>query len=378
MRTRLSALLIAALLLTGLAGPAAPARAAAPLEIAVQDDGVLLRGSTALRAQAWQHIKQLHASYVRVNVYWNDVVSTPNAKKRPKTVRYSLADYDRLVKQARSNGVGVQMTLGISAPAWATSTRKVGKTNPDPKLFAQFAADMARHFKGKVGRYSILNEPNLAVWLKPVKTSAAQYRKLYALSYSSIKRASPSAKVFFGETAPFARKKGSGTQPLTWIAQVLKGAKLKTDGVAHHPYAFKLAPNKPYPAKGSVSMGSISRLSSALKTYAARGQLRTPAGKVPGIYLTEHGYFVSGPQAPSYRNTQALPVATRAKYWTQSLDIASKTSGVRQLLSYQLYPSPPRATWDTSILSPTGAPTSPFEAIAEWAQDAGSAVVQPR
>ena len=77
MRTRLSALLIAALLLTGLAGPAAPARAAAPLEIAVQDDGVLLRGSTALRAQAWQHIKQLHASYVRVNVYWNDVVSTP-------------------------------------------------------------------------------------------------------------------------------------------------------------------------------------------------------------------------------------------------------------------------------------------------------------
>lgn len=366
-----------AVLLLAVAGPPA-ARAASPLEIAVQDDGPLLRGSTQLRAQAWQRIGQMRASYVRVNLYWNDVVSNPTARSRPKQVRYSLADFDRLVAEARSHRVGVQMTLGISAPAWATGNHQVGKTNPNPKLFAAFAADMARHFKGKVARYSVLNEPNLVVWLKPAKTSAAQYRTIYALSYSAIKRADPRAKVFFGETAPFARTKASGTQPLTWIAEVLKGARLKADGVAHHPYAFKLAPNKPFPAKGSVSMGSIGRLSAALKAYAARGQLRTPAGKAPGIYLTEHGYFVDNPGAPAYRRTQALPATTRATYWTQSLDIARKASGVRQLLAYQLYPSPPQATWDTSILTPNGEPAPPFTAIVDWAARAGSGLVTPR
>ena len=210
-----------------------------------------------------------------------------------------------------------------------------------------------------------MNEPNLAVWLKPVKTSAAQYRTIYPLAYSAIKRASPSAKVLFGETAPFIRTAAAGTQPLPWIAQVLEGARLKADGVAHHPYSFKVSPLKPWPAKGSVSIGSLGRLVSALKGYAKSGQLRTPGGGVPGIYLTEHGYLVNSPGAPAYRRTQSLPATTRARYWTQSLNVARRTPGVRELLSYQLFPSQPGATWDTSILDAAGEPTLPFTAIAD-------------
>ena len=339
--------------------------AAAPLELGVQDDGVLLRGSDALRGLAWKRIGELKADDVRVIVPWSDVVSGSTATRRPARISYRLTPFDRLVREARSHGVHVQMTLALPAPAWATSTDRVGKTNPDPKLFAAFAGDMARHFKGKVGRFSVMNEPNLAVWLKPVRTSAAQYRTIYPVAYSAIKRASPSAKVLFGETAPFTRSPAAGTQPLPWIAAVLNGVRLKADGVAHHPYSFKVSPLKPWPAKGSVSIGSLGRLVSALKGYAKSGQLRTPGGGVPGIYLTEHGYLVNGPDAPAYRTTQALPETTRARYWTQSLNIARRTPGVRQLLSYQLFPSPPGATWDTSVLDTDGAPTLPFTAIAD-------------
>lgn len=369
---RSSLLLAAALLLCVLPATACGSRAssgaraaAAPLELAVEDDGLLLRGRDGLRALAWKRIGELRADYVRVIVPWNDVVSSPSAKRPPARPSYRLTAFDRLVREARSHGVKVQMTLALSAPAWATPARKVGKTNPNPKLFAAFAGDIAKHFRGKVARFSVLNEPNLAVWLKPVKTSAVQYRTIYALSYSAIKRASPSAKVFFGETAPFIRKANAGTQPLPWIAQVLKGARLKADGVAHHPYSFKLSPLKPWPAKASVTIGSLGRLVSALKGYAKAGQLRTPLGGVPGIYLTEHGYLVNGPDAPDYRSSQSLPATTRARYWTQSLNIARRTSLVRQLLSYQLFPSPPGATWDTSILDASGAPTPPFTAIAD-------------
>ena len=349
----------------GTRAPAGAHRAAAPLELAVQDDGLLLRGSTVLRALAWRRIGELRADYVRVIVPWTEVVSSPNARRRPARIHYRLTAFDRLVREARSHGVKVQMTLALSAPAWATSTHRAGKTNPDPKLFAAFAGDMARHYRGKVARFSVMNEPNLVVWLKPAKTSAVQYRTIYALSYSAIKRASPAAKVFFGETAPFTRTAAGGTQPLPWIAQVLKGARLKTDGFAHHPYSFKVSPLKPWPAKGSVSIGSLGRLVSALKSYAKSGQLRTPGGGVPGIFLTEHGYLVNSPGAPAYRRTQSLPATTRARYWTQSLNAARRTPGVKELLSYQLLPSPKGATWDTSILDDTGAPTLPFTAIAD-------------
>ena len=360
--------LLACVLPSSACGTGTPSRAhtaAPPLELAVQDDGLLLRGSDVLRALAWKRIGELDADYVRVLVPWNDVVSSPSATRRPARVTYRLTSFDRLVREARSHGVKVQMTLSLSAPAWATSTHRIGKTNPDPKLFAAFAGDMARHFKGKVGRFSVMNEPNLAAWLKPVKTSAAQYRTIYPLAYSAIKRASPPAKVFFGETAPFIRTADAGTQPLPWIAAVLRGARLKTDGVAHHPYSFKVSPLKPWPAKGSVSIGSLGHLVSALRLYAKSGQLRTPGGGVPGIYLTEHGYLVNGPRAPASRTTQSLPATTRARYWTQSLNIARRTPGVRELLSYQLLPSQPGATWDTSILDDTGAPTLPFTAIAD-------------
>ncbi len=383
MRVRVIAVLVCALSLAGFAvamaqtpsRPATAHAAATPLEIAVQDDGLLLRGSDVLREHAWERIGELQASYVRVIVPWSEVVRSSTAKRRPSPVRYTLTAFDRLVSEARANGVQVEMTLALSAPAWASGNGRVGKTNPNAKLFAAFAGDMARHFKGKVSRFSVLNEPNLVVWLKPAKTSAAQYRTIYPLAYSSIKRANPNAKVFFGETAPFARTAAAGTQPLPWIAAVLKGARLKTDGVAHHPYSFKVSPLKPWPAKGSVSIGSLGRLVTALKGYAKSGQLRTPGGGTPGIYLTEHGYLVNSAGAPSYRTTQALPATTRARYWTQSLNIARRTPTVRQLLSYQLYPSRPTATWDTSILDDVGNPTPPFTAIQDWAAAAPAGTV---
>lgn len=367
--------LAAALAATAFASTAA---AATPLEIAVQDDGVLLKGGDAERAQAWERIRQMRTSWVRVNLYWNDVVSSPTAKRVPKRIRYTLGQFDRLVSEARASRVRVQMTLGTSAPAWATSTRRVGKTNPNPRLFARFAGDMARHFKGRVGRYSILNEPNLIYWLNPVKTSAAQYRKLYPLAYRAVKRADSRAKVFFGETAPFTRSKKKGTDPITWIRRVLKGARLKADGVAHHPYAYRTAPTKSFGSRNSVTMGTLPRLNKLLKSAAKRRELRTPAGKVPGIYLTEHGYFVDGPAAPSFRRRNALPAATRARFWRQSLQVARRTSNVRQLLAYQLYPSAPTATWDTSILDVAGNPTPPFSSIVAWVNGASGAVAQPR
>ena len=109
------------------------AAADTPLEIAVQDDGLLLRGRDGLRALAWKRIGELNADYVRVLVPWNDVVSSPRARRRPRASATRLTAFDRLVREARSHGVKVQMTLALSAPAWATSTGRVGQDQPGPQ-----------------------------------------------------------------------------------------------------------------------------------------------------------------------------------------------------------------------------------------------------
>ena len=61
---------------------------------------------------------------------------------------------------------------------------------------------VAAHFKGRVDRYAIWNEPNLSAWLAPSSTSPAQYRSLYKTAYTAIKTVDPKAKVLFGELAP--------------------------------------------------------------------------------------------------------------------------------------------------------------------------------
>ena len=81
-------------------------------------------------------------------------------------------------------------------------TSKVGGYKPDPVKFAAFVRTVAAHFKGRVDRYAIWNEPNLSAWLAPTSTSPAQYRSLYKNAYTAIKTVDPNAKVLFGELAP--------------------------------------------------------------------------------------------------------------------------------------------------------------------------------
>jgi hypothetical protein len=195
MRFRLPLALLAAALLALVGAPSASA--AAPLEVAVQDDAQFLFGN---RGPALDAAQALGAVYIRANVAWAGTAPSPKSRRAPAAPVYDFSRYDGLIAEAAARGLRVQLTLTGPAPAWASGAHKVGIDRPDAKRFGAFAAQAAAHFRGRVTRYSVWNEPNWHGWLRPekvcrrgrcTKSGAARYRALYVAAYSAIKRFDP-------------------------------------------------------------------------------------------------------------------------------------------------------------------------------------------
>ncbi|HEX8067129.1 MAG TPA: cellulase family glycosylhydrolase [Thermoleophilaceae bacterium] len=357
-----------------LASPA-PAGAATGMEVALQDDAVLVSDAYYGREKALDRARELRVSTIRVNVLWSSVVgSSATRRSRPSPVRYDFGSYDQLVNAALARGLRVQMALTGSAPAWATGNRRRGVYKPKYRYFEDFAEATAQHFRGLVTRYSIWNEPNHVGWLAPIKSQPGLYAQLYKAGYRAIKRVDPSAEVLIGETAPFATSSRVATPPLAFLRGVLrvnrswKGSRkyaLEADGFAHHPYDFRHSPTYRYPGSDNVTLATLSRLTQALDRLARYQMLRTPKGRRLDVWLTEYGYMGSG----RYRVSDAR----RGSYLKYAFDRARRNSRVRQMLQFLLVqPGSEYRFFDTSLLPRRGGETRAFRSLRSWAASAAS------
>jgi hypothetical protein len=347
------------------------------MELAIQDDAVFVNGqySRWRGDKPYTSGRALGITRQRVNIQWAYTMSEAqfNARNKPAAVNYSFASYDALIDKAAEHGVRVHVSLTGPAPRWANAKRFVPKRGwykPNATEFGKFAALAAEHFKGRVDRYSIWNEPNYKTWLGPLSSGPALYRQLYAKGYAAIKAADPRAKVLIGETAPFS-KRGYSTSPLAFLRAVTcvnkkyKRAhscpKLKADGYAHHPYDFGHAPNYQYPGADNVTIGTLSRLTKALDKLSRAGVLRKNGGGKMPLYLTEYGYFASG--------HRALSKSLRSKYLKQAYSIALKNSRVKSQLQYLLV-SPPRTArasfFDLGLVTTSGKRNPGYNALQSW------------
>jgi hypothetical protein len=368
---------------------AAPASAAPGLELAVQDDAQLLSENAGVRGSALDAAAGLGAVYIRANVAWASASPNPTARRAPAAPVYDFARYDRLVDEAAARGLHVQLTLTGPAPAWASGAHKVGVDRPDARRFGAFAAQAAAHFRGRVSRYSVWNEPNWHGWLRPekvcrgrrcTKTAAGRYRALYVAAYKAIKSTDGTAQVWIGETAPSLRKNRSGaplsTAPLKFLREmtcrdgIVRGCRgtLKADGYAHHPYEFTHAPNWRDPNPDNATIGTLGRLRSTLSALSRARALRYSGGGAMPVYLTEFAYFSSG--------SRALSPAKRASYTRQALALALKAPGVRQLVYYQLIDPPAHVGWRSGLMDPAGQPHPVFVAVRDFVMQNASRLAQ--
>ena len=356
------------------------------MEVALYDDPVLLARHYYDRDRALQNARELGVTRLRVFVNWAGVMGRQRESTEPPAEpTYYWGIYEEIIDAAARAGIRVQLDLTGPAPRYATGDKEMGMTRPDPARYAEFAKAAATRFKGRVDRYSVWNEPNHDGWLRPSAEAPKLYRALYVAGYAAIKGADPGAAVLFGETAPYHGTRAMA--PLTFLRRTLcltpkykvdgkclagmpEGTRkrtLRTDGYAHHPYDFRNAPNYKFRGADNVTIGTLSRLTSALDRAARAKALLAPKGRrAPFVYLTEFGYFASGERAQ-------IPENRRVKYLPQAFAIAQKNPRVKQMLHYGLAAPPSTyagAAFDFGLLQSDGTPRATYGPLVKWAKRA--------
>jgi Cellulase (glycosyl hydrolase family 5) len=385
-RALLTALVLAAAVLTGCLIAPGDTRAARGMELAIQDDSLFVQGNKRFAGnKAFDYAKSLGVTRIRVNLLWAYTMPQAqyDARRKPAAINYNFTQIDQLIDRAAANGIRIHLSLTGPAPRWANAKRASTPKawyKPSAAQFGEFASVAASHFKGRVDRYSIWNEPNWKTWLGPLKSAPALYRSMYVRAYAAIKKADPRAQVLIGETSPYGRP-GLSTAPLAFLRKVAcvnssyrrvrKCPKLKADGYAHHPYDFRHSPSFQYPGSDNVTIGTLSRLTRALDRLRRSGALRPARGGRMPVYLTEYGYFASG--------KRALPAKTRSRYLKQAYSLALRNGRVKSQLQYLMLvlPRGSDSTFNTGLVSRTGKRLPQFNALRGWYRANRSKVKRP-
>ena len=277
------------------------------------------------RDGAFTELQGLGVHALRIVLYWHDVAPEADSRIKPKVDTtdpgvYDWSKYQPVLDRAHELGWTVQLTLSGPVPKWATNGARDTVTRPSPNEFRMFVTAASRHFGDEVSRWSIWNEPNHPDFLGPQydsrhrPVSGSVYRGLYAAALRGLAAAGDTKPVLMGETAPVGT--GKDVAPLTFLRQALclsstykkagKCAKLRVDGYAHHAYTTRQGPFYKPSGPNNVTIGVLSRLTSALDKAARAGVVKA---RLP-IYLTEFGiqstpdpqYGVSFQRQAEYRS----------------------------------------------------------------------------
>lgn len=372
--TVLAALVAAAVavaLLVPAAGAADTRRSANPASIGIFDDTEIVHGDPAL---TFPLLRGLNTGLVRATLWWggpNGVARTsPTIPTDPADPAYDWAPYDRLVRNATTEGITVLFTL-LGTPSWANGGRGWNRAPDDPTAFGAFAQAAATRYGGAfavdgtalpaVNRWMIWNEPNNPVFLRPqyvreggrwVVQSARDYAALCNAAVTGIRAGQRGARIACGGTAPRGNNAASSSRPsvspIAFLTAMRAAGARGFDAYAHHPYYGKRqeTPSTPPPAAENgapataVTLGNIDRLEAALdRTYGRRKPL----------WITEYGYQTSPPDL-----LMGVTLAEQARYLRQAVEIVRADPRIQLFVWFRLRDEEPLTGWQSGLFAADG------------------------
>jgi hypothetical protein len=342
----------------------------------LQDDAQLLGSDTSRRDATLDEWKTLGVDIVKVRVDWRDTAPATKPADPTDPAAYDPIDwamYDAVVRGARQRGMGVYLMLGGHAPAWASQPSPKGLPSgvhrPDPALFGQFVQAVGKRYSGsytptdgdyldpnplpRVTIWSVWNEPNLVSWLSPQADAPEIYRKLLYAGFDGLSATGHGGDtLLYGEFVPFGASKGKRRRPLEFLREVAcvnsryraytgstarkRGCDnfraLPGTGVAHHPYTFAGGPSVKMPNRDDVSIGQLSRMTSALDTLTRKKRFAARAKQA--LWSTEFG-IQSDPPDPVQTPIKKVP-----EYLGQAEWIAFKNARVSAWSQYPFTDDP--------------------------------------
>ena len=297
------------------------------------------------------------ATVMRLLVHWNRTApARPATASDPFDPGYNFGDLDEAIRSAQKSDMEVLLTL-VGTPRWANGGRTPNVMPKRVADFTAFARAIASRYSGRFDGYpfvrfwSIWNEPNLQLFLKPQfdrrgrSVAPRNYAKLFAAGYRGIKAGSRRALVAIGETSARGTDNPKGLRPVhspgRFIEQLARAnPRLKFDAWSHHPYPF--TPNLKPSQKvrwPNITLGSLPTLESNLKRLFKR--------KSVPIWVTEYGHET--------RPQDALGVsyAKQAAYLRQAIAIAKRYPFVTMFIWF-VYQDDQGQPWDSGLYTQAG------------------------
>ncbi|HWT93467.1 MAG TPA: hypothetical protein VN238_10755 [Solirubrobacteraceae bacterium] len=305
------------------------------------------------RDRTMDQLQAMGVSQMRLLVYWKDVAPSADSKTRPSVdladpASYAWGAYDPVFTSAREHGIEVIPTLTLPGPKWAMRDKKDFLSYPSANLFGRFVEAVAKRYGADVDTWAFGNEPNHPDFLRPqYKGGEARspkiYRALYQAGTAALDRTGNGEDTkLLGELLPRGSR-GERVTPLAFLRGVLclnrdykkigSCGRLDVDGISAHPYST--AGQNPWfasPNKDDVTIGTLSRLTSALDKAARAGVIR----KSMPVWLTEFGV-----QSTPDRIT-GVSLQKQIEYRAMAERMSFANPRVRAFSQYLLTDDPPK------------------------------------
>ncbi len=338
------------------------------MQVGIADDGVTQR-LPQLAPETIRDWQNVGVEVTRVLAIWNyiapgrDSATAPAGfdPSDPNDPNYDWAPLDQTIDLLRQRGIEPIVTITGPGPVWSSQfpSRRNARYKPDPAKFALFASAVARRYAGRVNRYIIWNEPNLANWLQPQFTcsgrrckpaSPALYRNLWKAAVPKVREADPAAEIYLGSTASRGDAPTSANatmRPLLWLRSLgcinkklrrdnstsgcRSAGTLGADGIAYHPHTRVAAPSVSFRNSDEAGIADTGRL---LKTVDAMQKARTvenhaAPGQKFNLYYTEWGYQTNPPDPFS-----GVSFAEQSRWLQEGAYLAWRQPRVKLLVQY--------------------------------------------
>ena len=321
--------------------------------------------ASAHRAFELAQLAALGVETIRQDFLWHQIEPTPG--------ELVFDAYDRLVDDAAAVGIEVIALLAYGNP-WATAATENDRFYPpdDPADFAAFAAATADHFRGRVWRYEVWNEPNAGFrFFKPnVKGDPAAFARIVDAAARAVHGVDPDAHVALGGLF-YHGQFGLIMSAPEFLAAAIDAAPEMVDAidaVAIHPYP-QYPPSVGPENQGEYEVDFGSMMAAVDRVFSERDHPSPP------VWITEVGWPVSGDvtetrQAAYLARSFLLGAAERVELWCAYTLLNGRDQGSAipesdfGLLWY--YDDPESETLSARAKSAYGALAALFAQAGDW------------
>jgi len=238
----------------------------------------------------------------------------------PEEGKWDWRAFERVLASCEAAGLELVPTLNWplgpkdhrrGAPAWVVDHAQ--KPPKDPAVFAEYAGEIVRRYRGRVRTWCVWNEPNLPAYWHP-RPDAEDYVALLRAAYQAIKAADAEARVI-GLSLGFV--------DLKYAERFFQaGGHRFLDILDVHPYRCPTPPDQPHPFLIHKPKGPKGTLVEAIRAVEA---LARKYGAEKELWIGEVGYPSEEDWRPGWGVGERLQAAYLVRLYTELLTATSVT-----------------------------------------------------